>query len=129
MKQTYAIYYAATLIFVVLDYLFGVNVRVAFLDPWPLARLVYYLVCFGCLAVTLWRPGWAALTAAIESLTAIVALTLAMAIRIMIVTDEMIDHGTGFVTQEQIFNYVISGTVACFAWYQALNTLKSRNVG
>ena len=34
------IYYAATLAFVLLDYLLNVNIRLAFLEPWPAAQQV-----------------------------------------------------------------------------------------
>lgn len=128
MKQPFVLYYAATIVFVVLDYLVGINVRIAFLEPWPLARLAYYGLCFGCLVLVLWKPAWAVLTAAIESLAAVVALTVAMALRVMIVTDEMIEMGTGFVTHEEIVNYLISGGVAYFAWYRAVKGLKSSKI-
>ena len=125
MKQPLALYYAATIAFLLLDYLLGINVRIAFLEPWPMARLVYYGICFACLGLVIWRPGWGAMAAAMESLTAVVALTLAMAVRVMIVSDEMIDSGSGFVTGEEILNYVISGSVAYFAWYRAARTISS----
>ena len=128
MKQPFALYYAATLVFVVLDYLLGVNVRIAFLEPWPLAKLAYYGLCFACLLLMIWKPGWAVVTAAIESLAAVVALTVAMALRVMIVTDEMVEMGTGFVTHEEIVNYLISGSVAYFAWYRAVQGLKSSKI-
>lgn len=128
MKQPFVLYYAATIVFALLDYVVGVNVRIAFLDPWPLVRLVYYGLCFGCLLLMLWKPAWAVFTAAIESLAAVVALTVAMALRVMIVTDEMIETGTGFVTPEEIINYLISGSVAYFAWYRAAQALKSSKI-
>lgn len=37
--------YAATLIFVVLDYFLNINVRLAFLEAWPEMRALYYLTC------------------------------------------------------------------------------------
>ena len=108
MHRLLTLYYAATLLFLVIDYVFGINVRVAFLDTWPVARLAYYAVCFTCLAVMLWRPQWQALVSAVESLTAIVALTLAMGVRVMVVSDDVLESGRDLVTAEQIFNYLIS---------------------
>ena len=35
-------YYAATVLFVILDYLFDFNIRLMFLDPWPAWRAAYY---------------------------------------------------------------------------------------
>ena len=43
------IYYAATFVFVILDYALGINVRLAFLEAMPSARAAWYVVCFACL--------------------------------------------------------------------------------
>ena len=52
------LYYAATVLFVALDYGFHVNVRAAFLESAPGLRLLFYAVLFGCFALVLWRPAW-----------------------------------------------------------------------
>lgn len=128
MNRLLTSYYAATLLFLAVDYVFGINVRVAFLDSWPFARLAYYAVCFACLVVMLWRPQWQTLVSAIESLTVIVALTLAMGIRVMVPTDEVLESGRDIVTAEQIFNYLISGSVAYYAWIRSIKQLKVANI-
>lgn len=128
MNNAIKLYYASTLLFVVLDYLMNINVRVAFLENWPSARLVYYAICFACLAVVIWRPAWSALVGAIESLTVIVALTIGMALRVMIVTDEMIEQGTGAVTSQELLNYLISGTIAYIAWFRGVQALKGTKI-
>jgi hypothetical protein len=124
MNRPITLYYAATILFVLLDYVLGVNLRIAFLEPFPLARLLYYAICFACLAFMLWRPGWAALIGGIESLVALVALTFSMMLRILIVTDEMIESGTGYVSIEEIVNYLIVGSIAYLSWNRAINSLK-----
>ena len=63
-----------------------------------------------------------------ESLTAIVALTLAMGVRVMVVSDDVLESGRDLVTAEQIFNYLISGSVAYYAWIRAINQLKVANI-
>ena len=128
MNRPVTLYYAATILFLLLDFVLGVNVRVAFLEPFPMARLAYYLVCFVLFALMLWRPGWALLIGTIESLVAVVALTFSMALRVMIVTDEMIETGVGFVTTEEIFNYLIVGGIAYFSWVQGLKALKGSKI-
>ena len=50
------IYYAATLLFVILDYFMNINVRLAFLEAWPEMRALYYLLCFVCFGLMIWRP-------------------------------------------------------------------------
>jgi len=51
-------YYAATIVFVLLDYLLHINIRVAFLQDWPAWRAFYYIFCFACFGLMMWRPGW-----------------------------------------------------------------------
>lgn len=128
MNRPVTLYYAATVLFLLLDFVLGVNVRVAFLEPFPTARLAYYLLCLGLFALMLWRPSWALLIGTIESLVAVVALTFAMALRVMIVTDEMIETGVSFVTAEEIFNYLIVGGIACFSWAQGVKSLKESKI-
>jgi branched-subunit amino acid permease len=82
-------YYGATVLFLLLDYAFGLNVRLAFLDALPTAKLAYYGICFVCFALMLWRPSWATLIGTFESLVTLVALILAMAIRIMVPNDSI----------------------------------------
>ena len=46
-------YYGANFLFLLLDYLVGLNVRLAFIDGLPLAKPGYYGVCFVCFALML----------------------------------------------------------------------------
>jgi hypothetical protein len=121
------LYYAATTVFLVLDYTMGFNVRIAFLDPYPAARLAYYGVCFTCLALMLWRPAWTVLISAFESLVTLSALIIGMGMRTLLVTDRMLDTGAGLVTMPEIYNFMISGGIAYVAWVRGINSLKSKN--
>lgn len=124
MSRPIALYYAATILFLLLDFAVGVNVRVAFLEPFPTARLAYYIICFVLLALMLWRPGWAVVIGVVESLTALVALIFTMALRVMIVTDEMIETGRGFVTMEEMSNYMIAASVAYWSYNRGIRRVK-----
>ena len=128
MIRPVTLYYAATILFLLLDFVLGVNVRIAFLEPFPTARIAYYLICFGLLALMLWRPDWTLLISTIESLVAVVALTFSMALRVMIVTDEMIESGIGFVTTEEIFNYLIVAGIAYSSWAHGIKSLKEPKI-
>jgi len=101
-------------------------VRVAFLDEFPTARVAYYGICFACLALMLWRPGWATLIGTFESLATLVALILSMAVRVMIPNDAIVEENAPFVNVQEIINFLISGSVAYFAWIQGLKKLKNR---
>ena len=118
-------YYAATAIFLALDYGLGINVRVAFLDEFPTARVAYYGICFICLALMVWRPGWATLIGTIESLVMLVALILSMAVRVMVPNDAIFEENAAFVSAQEIINFIISGSVAYFTWIRGLKTLRN----
>ena len=113
-------YYAATVLFLMLDYGFGVNVRVAALAAFPGLRAAYYLVIFGCLGFMLWRPAWTTAIGVVESLATLIALIMTMALRSMVVSEHMLETGTGFVTVPEIINFLISGSVAYFSWHRGM---------
>lgn len=119
-------YYAATVLFLILDYGFGINVRVAFLDSMPLARLVYYGLCFGCLALILVRPALAPLVGAVESLVTLIALILSMGLRVMVPNDAIFAENADIVTVQEIINFLISGSMAYLSWVQGIRKLVKR---
>ena len=111
------IYYASTAIFLFLDFAFDVNVRVAFLDPWPAWRAAYYLACFACLGIVAWRPGLGAPVVAIESLITLSALIIGMGARFAVPGDLSPGAGpAGAVSIEEVINFVIAGTAAWIGW-------------
>lgn len=118
-------YYAGTILFLLMDYGFGVNVRLAFLETVPTARLAYYGVCFVCLVLMLWRPGWTTLIGTFESLVTLIALIFAMAVRVMVPTDAIFGENAQFVTIQEVINFVIAGSMAYLAWVKGLKQLTS----
>lgn len=119
-------YYGATVIFLLLDYVFGFNVRLAFLDALPAAKLAYYGICFVCFALMLWRPSWTKLIGTFESLVTLTALIFAMAIRVMVPNDAIFEESARFVTIQEVINFVIAGSVAYLAWVKGLKQLTRR---
>ena len=119
-------YYAATAVFLLLDYFAGVNVRVAFLESLPDARAAYYVICFACLALMIWRPAWTTLIATFESLVTIIALIFSMAMRVMIQTDAIFAENASFITYQEIINFMISGSMAYVSWIKGLKALQGR---
>lgn len=120
------IYYAATALFVALDFGLGINVRVAFLDTAPGLRVGFYLVLFACFALMIWRPQWTTIIGAVESLATLIALIINMALRSMVVTDAMLETGSGFVTMPEIFNFIIVGGAAYVSYMQGIRRLSQR---
>ena len=120
------LYYAATVVFVVLDFAFGFNIRLAFLEPLPTARIAYYALCFTCFALMLWRPAWTVLISAFESLVTLSALIIGMGMRTLLLTDRMLETGAGFVTMPEIWNFLISGGIAYIAWVKGIRHLQGK---
>lgn len=122
--QPLRIYYAATAIFLLLDYWFGVNVRVAFLEPWPAWRFFYYLFCFGCLGLMIWKPALTTIVSTVESLITLCALILHMGVRVMSLSSGVLEAGAdSFIYTEEILNFLLSGFVAWWGWQRGLTAL------
>lgn len=122
-SRIFVLYYAATAVFAVLDFAFGFNIRLAFLEPLPMARIAYYALCFACFALMLWHPAWSVLISAFESLVTLSALIIATGMRALLLTDRMIETGAGFVTMPEIWNFLISGSIAYIAWVKGIRHL------
>lgn len=126
-RRILLVYYAATALFVSLDYGFGINVRAAFLETAPGLRTVFYVVLFACFALIIWRPNWSTVIGTVESLATLVALIVNMALRSMVMTDEMLETGAGFVTMPEIVNFMIAGGAAYVSYVQGIRRLTGRS--
>lgn len=119
-------WYLATPVLVLLDLLFGLNVRAAFLDTWP-SRVAYYAMAFACgLAVQRW-PGRAALVGLVESGVNIAWLIVAVGLRYLGALDAALaDDATGAVpfTGNEIVNLVLSAVVLIVSYIGAMARLQ-----
>ena len=55
-RRVLQVYYAATIVFLMLDYGADLNVRIAGLEGLPQLKAGYYVVIFACFGLMLWRP-------------------------------------------------------------------------
>ena len=117
------IYYLATVIFLLLDVIFQLNVRIAFFENNPVLRASYYAIIFTCMALILWRPSWTVRISAVESTFVLMALIISMGMRTILVSDAMIEGGD-FVTMPEIINFMISGGIAYMAFTKGMNELR-----
>ena len=111
-------YYGATVVFLLLDFLLGVNIRLAFLDQWPLWRALYYAFCLTCFGLMYWRPRWQAVIGVTESLLTMSLLIINMALRVVIVSDEMIESGREPVSAAEIVNFMIASGIVYLGYLQ-----------
>jgi hypothetical protein len=116
-------YYAATIVFLMLDYGAGFNVRIAGLEGFPQLKAGYYLVIFGCLGIMLWRPAWSMAVGVVESLATMVTLIFSVALRSMLLTGQMPATGAGFASIAELVNFVIVGSIAWYTWQRGLAQL------
>jgi len=107
-------YYGATALFMLLDYGFDFNMRVAFLEGLPFWRAVYYAVLLGIFVVTLRWPDWAPHLAVFESLITLSSLIITTAVKVLMVTEE----GRGFVNVTELLNFLVSGFVGYAIYLQ-----------
>lgn len=121
------IYYAGTLLFVVLDYFLNINVRLAFLEAWPEMRVVYYLLCFGCLGLMTWRPDWSLWIGTIESALALSLLIITMGVRVMTMSEQMLATGTGLVTMSEIMNFMIVSGATWIAYMRGFAAVRKQS--
>lgn len=117
-------YYAATVLFLAADLAFGFTARAAFFADSPVLRGGWYLLCAACFGLIAWRPQWAAAVATLESAAALALLILTTALRVVIVTDDMVEAGRVPVTGMEIVNFLLCGCVGWYALQQSLNALR-----
>ncbi len=117
-------YYGATALFLLFDFWMGLNIRVAFLEPFAGWRFAYYLFCFLCFGLVVWRPAISVVVGAFESLVTLSALLISFGTRVILVTDPMLETGAGVVTLPEVINFLISGSVAYLVWTRGIRELQ-----
>ena len=107
-------YYIATPLFWLVGVIWSVNVRVAFLDDFPVGRNAYYLVCFVLGIVMLRAPQYASRIALAESTANLGLLILSVAVWYL----RMLDWAAGpsvavrAVTPAELVNFALTAVVA-----------------
>ena len=122
------LYYAATVLFLALDFAFDVNVRAAFLEHAPGLRLLFYVVLCGCFALILWRPAWTNVIGLVESVVTLAALIINMALRSMMITHDVFATDTGPVTMAEIVNFLIAGGAAYVSYITGVRALSKKGL-
>lgn len=123
-------YYYATPLFILLDYLVGINVRVSALESLPLYKNIYYGFCITCGVLIFILPRCSPIVALIESginfLMMILLLFLPYVLCIM--QDDIL--GEGWQSMEglnlkHMFNILIAGFVAVPAFRASIHRVEA----
>jgi hypothetical protein len=119
-------YLLATPGFMVLDYVVGANIRVAFLDGHPGLRAWYYAIALACGAVVLARPRLAPVVGVTESAANIGFLIIGVFVAYLGMLDDA--GGPGDIvnpfTQRAIVNLVISATWGYASYINAVRRMQ-----
>ena len=122
----FRLYYWGTAGFLLLDYFFDVNLRLAFLESNPAWRALYYLFCFACLALIVWRPNWSIWITTLESLITLALLIVFMGVRVMIYQEPAPNGSFKLITPSEIVNFLLAGSAAWLAYWQGASRLRNR---
>jgi hypothetical protein len=121
-------YYYATPLFILLDYLLGINVRVSALDAMPFQKNAYYGFCILCGLCMYISPRYSPIVALLESAInyVLMILLLLRPYIICLLQEDIIGEGWQNVealTAQQITNLLIAALVAAYAFKASINKL------
>lgn len=125
-------YYYATPLFILLDYLLGLNIRAAVLDDMPLYKYIYYGFCIMCGIGVFVFPRMTPIVTLAESTLCFLMITLTVYspyIRYIIQADDVLDADMPLVagiSAPSIINLVIVGVMAVIGFRACLHVIQTR---
>jgi hypothetical protein len=123
-------YYYATPLFILLDYLAGINVRVSALDAMPLYKYAYYGFCILCALCIYISPKYSPVVALFESAINYVLMILLLLMPYVrcIMQEDIIGEGWQNVealNPQHITNLALAALVAVLAFRASINKLQA----
>lgn len=121
-------YYYATPLFILLDYFWGINVRVSALDAMPLYKNLYYGFCILCALFIYISPRYSPIVALLESAINYVLMILLLLRPYIhfLMQEDIIGQGWENVealTAQNIINLALAAIVAALAFKASINRL------
>ncbi|MHC4594605.1 MAG: hypothetical protein ACYS9C_09495 [Planctomycetota bacterium] len=121
-------YYYITPLFILLDYIWGVNVRVNVLDSTPLYKSLYYGFCILCGVGMYIAPRYSAVVALFESAINFTMTILGLFLPYVqhLYTDDVLSADwevASSLSFERIVNLVLVGSVAIFVFKQSIQSI------
>lgn len=123
------IYFALTPVFILLDYVGGMNIRVAVLDLYPMYKGPYYVFCILCGVFIYLAPRFSPVIALFESLIIYMMTILSVFIpyfKLIQHTDDILNTDfqlENIMTAPNITNLVLAGIIAVFTLRTSLEAL------
>ena len=122
------VYYSLTLVFALVDWTLGTNVRAVGLDDAPVMRAGYYGLCLMCAVVIHYRPEWAAPITLLDSSLNVGVLILSVFVAYYGMIDNIAgpEPFTNPINSRFMLNFMISGGAGTVVFYQSLSALEGR---
>ena len=125
------LYFYITPLFILLDYIFGINVRVSALDAMPTYKIIYYGFCVLCGICMFIIPRYSAVVALFESTINLIMLIVGFFLQYMQTVTSLMDDVTGSdfnavessLTFESITNFAIVGSCLLLTFHKSINTI------
>jgi len=118
-------YYLLTPLFIVLDALFGLNVRVSGLAS-PELRYLYYGLCLLCALACYWQSRYSVLIAIAESSVNLLILLAGVMIPIVHLGDLAGDAAANAgISGYNVINFLLSGGILLSVFYSAQDELRN----
>ncbi len=123
------LYYAITPAFILLDYIWGINVRVAVLDNYPLYKGLYYGFCILCGVIIYLVPRSSSFVALIESAIIIMLTVMGFLLSYVQTLSQAFDvmnadfETLNMFNPQYITNIFLAGGIACITFNKSLREL------
>ncbi len=123
------LYYAVTPLFILLDYLWGINVRAVVLDSVPMYKGLYYGFCILCGVVIYIIPKFSPVVALVDSavIFSMTVLSVFMSyVQSIMQIDDILDADLQYVSiigPPCVVNLVLAGGMAALTFRTSLSTL------
>ena len=123
------LYYAITPAFILLDYIWGINVRVAVLDNYPLYKGLYYGFCILCGIIIYLVPRSSSFVALIESAIIIMLTVMGFLISYVQTLSQAFDvmnadfETLNMLNPQYITNLFLAGGIVCVTFDKSLREL------
>jgi hypothetical protein len=123
------LYYAVTPLFILLDYVWHINVRVAVLDSEPLYKGLYYGFCILCGVAVYVVPRCSSVVALVESVIVFSMTVLSVFVpyvQVILQMDDILNadfQNVGILSVPYIVNLVLAGGMAALTFKKSLYEL------
>ena len=124
-------YFYITPLFILLDYIWGVNVRVSALDSWPVYKNLYYGFCILCGVCMYFVPRYSAVVTLFESIInfGMILFSIFMPyIQNMIYAEDILNADfkamEESINAQSIVNLVIVGSFVVLTFHKSIQTIQ-----